>query len=236
MHRSKDLAEHIAALIRHRRDHWEDTVALCQESGLDPVVAESVERNGVHASLAHINSYADAIGLDTALHVAPRGNKARSHQSCELCGKHPTLHRQTHLSALDACVDEGLANLLNALFNLSIRTVLSCEGSGLENAHLVFPTLDDARAFFSIVDRGDDGVRLRAGLRPLTPRDIGKNEFRPWEHSIRWFLQPGDLLADANVWVWFAHSEIKGLSRLMASPPPPPALAQRRRRGQGHRD
>jgi hypothetical protein len=226
--RSKDLAEHIAALIRHRREHWEDTVTLCQESGLDPVIAESVERNGMHAPLAHIHSYADAIGLDTALHVAPQGNRHRAHQSCEECGRQPTLHRQTHLSALDACVDAGLANLLDALFNLSIRTALSCEGGSHDDAHLVFPTLDDARAFFSIVDRGDESLRLRAGLRPLSPRDIGKAKFRTWEHSIRWFLQPGDLLADATVWVRFAPSEIKGLSRLMASPPPPPPLAQRR--------
>jgi hypothetical protein len=231
MRRSRDLVDHIAALIRHRHEHWQDASKLCEHSGLDPQVADSVERFGVLAPLAHIHSYADALGMDASLLLSPHGSRKPAFESCEKCGKQRTHHRQMHLMALDTCVDAKIAYLLEALVDLGIRTSMSCEGDAHDDAHLVFPAIDDARAFFSIVDRGDEALRLRAGLRPLSPMDVGrKRKTRTWEHSIRWFVQPGDLLADGVCWVRFDPAEIKGLTRLMASPPKPPPIATMQRR------
>jgi hypothetical protein len=230
MRRSRDLVDHIAALIRHRHEHWQDTGSLCEHSGLDPEIADSVERQGVLAPLAHIHSYADALGMDASLLLSPHAGRKPAFESCQACGKQRTHHRQMHLMALDACVDAKIAYLLEALVDLGIRTSMSCEGDSHDPAHLVFPSIDDARAFFSVIDRGDEGLRLRAGLRPVSPMDFAKKKGRTWEHSIRWFVQPGDLLANGVCWVRFDPSEIKGLTRLMAAPPKPPAIATMQRR------
>jgi hypothetical protein len=227
---STDLAEHVAALVQHRRTHHDDVVALCELVGLDQEILDSVERNGMHAPLAHIHAYANAMGLDTSLRVKPKALGPKQFESCKQCGSHPTFHTQRHLVAVNACVDVNIAMLVEALFNLSIHTTMSCEGGAGEDAHLVFSTLEDVRAFFSIVDRGDEALRLRAGLRPFHASDLGKQKLKTWEHSIRWHVQPGDLLADAVSWVRFSPGELKGLTRLMQAPPGPSALAMMSRR------
>jgi hypothetical protein len=227
---SIELAEHIADLVQHRRAQWDDIAALCALADLDHDVLDSVERNGIHAPLAHIHAYAHALGMDTTLRLDVRSVADKSFSSCQACGSHQTFHAQTHLSAIDTCVDAKLALLIEALYDLGIKTSMSCEGGSSDDAHLVFPTLADAQAFFSVVDRGDEGLRLRAGLRSFHSSDLGKQKFKAWEHSIRWHLQPGDVLADAVSWVRFSPAEIKGLTRLMQSPPGPSPWATRSRR------
>jgi hypothetical protein len=226
---SLELAEHISELVKHRRTHWDDAGQLCALVGLDQDVLDSVERNGVHAPLAHIHAYAHALGMDTTLRLEVRAISAREFSSCEACGSHKTFHPQQHLSVVGTCVDTGISMLVEALYDLSIRTSMSCQGGASDDAHLVFPTLDDARAFFSVVDRGDESLRLRAGLRPFHSSDLGNQKLKSWEHSIRWHLQPGDVLADAVTWVRFAPEEIKALTRLMQAPPKPSAWATSRR-------
>lgn len=215
-----DIAAEIANLVVQRRTTWPDPEQLCTLTGLEIDVLRSVERLGTNASLAHIEQYAAALGATATLRVVRHRPALRDHRSCEVCGAVPTMHPQRHVTEAAACVDEGIAPLVIALHGVGIRTELSCEGGHAEPAYLLFPTLEDTRAFYALVDRADDAVRLRANLRQVTPNDIGHGGMH-WENSVRWFLRPGSLLADAMCWVRFDHREITPLTRLAQNPPAP---------------
>lgn len=215
-----DIAAEIAKLVVQRRTTWPDTEQLCTLTGLDPEVLRTVERLGTHAPLAHVEQYAAALGATATLRVVHHKPSLRDHRSCEMCGEAPTMHPQRHIVEAAACVDEGIAPLVIALHGVGIRTELSCEGSLTEPAHLYFPTLEDTRAFYALVDRADDAVRLRANLRQLTPNDIGHGGMH-WENGVRWYLRPGSLLADAMCSVRFDRREIPVLTRLAQNPPAP---------------
>lgn len=223
--RHHSIAAAVARLVVLRRRLWPDTTLWCAATELDEAVVARVERQGPDAPLSDVAAYADALGLDTDLYVTPGVTRHKPHRSCELCSQAATWHPQVHVGTLEVCLDEGVAPLVLALYDIGIRTEWSCEGDDETPAHLVFASLEDARTFYAIVDRADDGLRLRAGLRDATADDIAaRRTGGSWSHSVRWHVTPGSLLAEARCSVRFPNSDIAPLVRL-ALRPPAPALA-----------
>jgi hypothetical protein len=219
------IAAAVARLVVLRRRLWPDTTEWCAATELDAGVVSRVERQGPNAPLADVAAYADALGLDADLHVAPGVTRHKPYRSCELCGQAASWHPQVHVASLAVCLDEAVAPLVVALWDIGIRTEWSCQGDDEHPAHLVFASLEDARTFYAVVDRAGDDLRLRAGLRDATAEDIAaRRTGSSWSHSVRWHVKPGSLLAEARCSVRFPADDLPALVRL-ANRPPAPALA-----------
>ncbi len=216
-----ETASEIAGLVVYRRTTWPDPEQLCAVSGLAIDVLRSVERLGTNAPFSHIEQYATALGVSASVRLFSNRPRTKQHRSCEDCPPQDTMHEQVHVWEVRACVDAGIAPLVAALHAIGIATALSCEGGADTQAHLLFPTLKDVRAFYAVVDRGPEQIRLRANLRPFNAADAHTPSSAYWENSVRWFLQPGSLLADAMCFVRFGAAEIEHLTRLALNPPKP---------------
>ena len=216
-----ETAAEIASLVVYRRATWPDTDQLCAITQLPLEVLHSVERHGTNAPFSHIEQYAAALGVSASVRLFANRPQVKNYSSCEECPPQATIHEQVHVWEVRCCVDAGIAPLIAALHSVGIATVLSCEGGPDTQAHLLFPTLQDTRAFYALVDRGPEGIRLRANLRPLNASDAAATANTYWESSVRWFLQPGSLLADAMCFVRFDPSDIKHLTQLAQNPPLP---------------
>lgn len=224
----EQIAEKLADLIKERQRREVTLEELSQRTGTPVEVLQSVERGGVRTSVQAMCAYAEALGYEASIALHAEGViTEKKHRTCESCGEAPKHHRQHHSILLGCCVDEGVAALWVALAGVGILVTGACEGwsdsrRGGE-AHLTFPTIADARAFFALVDRSPGDLPWRAGLR-------GGRVPNAWSSSVAWEMMPGDLLADARVIVRFPPSDVKLLENLAKNPPRAPLsdLAMRR--------
>lgn len=213
----EQLAWQIAHLVAERQTKHPDLHSWCLSEGLSSEQAVSVERTGIRASLADIDAYSRALGYDLGINVvASERHERKVFQSCDACGNHTKSHPQRHLSCYERCFDDGISDLVYALYDIGIKVAEAREGFPDSRrggqSRLVFPKLNDARLFLGLCDRGTHSLSERAGLR-------GKSSAGSWHSSVRWSVLPGEFLADGTVTVSFPHSDIKELCRLASNPP-----------------
>ena len=225
----EQFASQISDLVRERQRRNISVEELAETQDIDVEILRAVERSGSGAALGHIRTYAEALGYDIGLVVVAEPRiQQRPHLKCEKCGESSTHHVQTHVDILDACIDTGLVQLVKALYSVGVRVLSGCQGfedgrRGGE-AHIVLPSLADARTFFAIVDRDRGQLAARAGLRGA--HTLGGS----WSSAVRWDVLPGELLADATCVVRFPATDLDTLSELANNPPKPALAATRRRR------
>lgn len=214
------ISQRLADLVAERQKREISLETLAELSGASIETLQAVERHGVRASVQAMCEYAHALGYEASLALhAEEELSRRTYATCEACGEVAKYHKQHHSVLLGCCVDEGVADLWLALVGLGIQVTGACEGwsdnrRGGE-AHLTFPTIADARAFYALVDRSPGELPWRAGLR--AGRRSGA-----WTSSVAWEMLPGDLLADARVIVRFPSSDVRPLAELAKRPPRSP--------------
>lgn len=217
---TEQFSSQIAELVRERQRREVTLAQLADSADVDIEILMSVERSGVGAPLGHLRAYAEALGYDVGLIVTAESHIAqRTNVRCDTCGGGATFHPQLHLTLLNHCVDVGLTELIKALHSCGIRVSGGCQGfidgrRGGE-AHVVLPTLADARVFYALVDRATTTMTNRAGLRG---HHVGGGS---WSSAVRWDVLPGELLADATCVVRFPASDLAELTDLAANPPKP---------------
>jgi hypothetical protein len=69
----------------------------------------------------------------------------RLFETCSGCGGRAVIHRPVHIDGGDggACVDAGVAPLIEALWAAGIRTIESCEDDPTGDAHIKFERFED---------------------------------------------------------------------------------------------
>lgn len=115
--------------------------------------------------------------------------------TCEACGHQPTEHTQIHIESdvVQACVDSGIAELVERLWTSEIYTVGSCENHLWSGRCLVeFDEATDAETFLAVtLARATPDLRLRI----LEATDPPETESGEWgiQVSLSWLAEPGQL-------------------------------------------
>jgi hypothetical protein len=138
--------------------------------------------------------------------------------TCPDCGKPLTLqsdhHRQVPISVWDehAHVDEGMAELIEACWEVGIRTVSSCQGSSGQ-AHIGFER-GSAERFVgaATTENLDDAATIEAEVLGWRMREI-----RPEGDPGAWTWLPGGMSWSVEFGAYFPPTDIPELTRRLRS-------------------